>query len=104
VKMDYSTYREVQQDFIGTNAATRGNKWESLQARVTPDEKCEIYVHCKQVIKLPYSVVTRLIWRRVISQYRSMPQVRHDEMAEMNQAADDVMMYIPVIRKQRNMA
>jgi hypothetical protein len=98
-----STYQEVEQDMVATNAATRGNKWETLQARVTPDEKVDIYKHCRIVVRLPYSVITRLIWRRIISQYRTMPDpsMQHDALTEVNRAADDVMLCVPVVRMQR---
>lgn len=99
-----STYSEIQQEFLVADAANRGNKWETLRARVTPEEKAEIYTHCKAIVRLPYSVITRLIWRRIIAQYRTMPNVQHDAVTEVNQAVDDVMLCIPVIRQQRQQA
>lgn len=104
-----STYSEIEANMAAAieanmaaaDAATRGSKWDTLQARVTPDEKVDIYKHCKLVVQLPYSVITRLIWRRIISQYRIMPAVQHDSLTEINRATDDVMLCIPVVRQQR---
>jgi hypothetical protein len=93
---------EYQQDFLGVDLEARGEKWQILQARTTPEEKRDIFLHCKLVLKLPYSVVTRLIWRRIIANYRVMPQIRRDDvMKEIEQASEDVLMYLPVIAKQR---
>jgi len=92
---------EFQQDFIGIDNAAKGAKWAVLPARCTEEEKRDIYLHCKAVIKLPYSVVTRLIWRRIISEYRSMPQAaRFDAMQDVDQAADYVIAHIPVVKRQ----
>ena len=99
-----STYSEIKSDVEVADMASRGSKWETVQARVTPEEKTEIYSHCKLVIQLPYSVITRLIWRRIISQYKSMPNIQHDALTEVNMAADDVVLCIPVIRQQRAQA
>jgi hypothetical protein len=96
-------YSNIKEEFVETNDATRGGKWETVSARVTPEEKEDIYRHCKGVIKLPYSVITRLIWRRILNDYRTMPGVRHDEMKEVETAVEQVMVYVPVIRKQREM-
>jgi len=95
------TYQEIQLDFIGVDLATRGEKWQFLQARCSPEEKRDVFLYCKTVIKLPYSVVTRLIWRRLLHNYRTMPQVRYDEVKEIERATDEVLEYIPIIRKQR---
>lgn len=95
---------EIQHDFIGVDTATKGEKWESLQARCSPEEKRDVYLYCKTVIKLPYSVITRLIWRRVLHNYRMMPQARNDEVKEIEDATDQVLGYLPVIRKQRHYA
>lgn len=92
---------EIQQDWIGIDLETRGEKWQILQARATPEEKRDVFLYCKSVIKLPYSVVTRLIWRRILHNYRTMPQARADEIKEIERATDEVLEYIPIIRKQR---
>lgn len=92
---------EIQQDFIGVDLKERGEKWEILQARATPEDKRDIFLHCKANIHLSYSVVTRLIWKRILSNYRSMPQQYGDPISEINQAVDEVMEYLPAIRQQR---
>jgi hypothetical protein len=33
-----------------------------------------------------------------------MPQVRHNQVEEVDQAVDEVLEYIPIIRKQRHVA
>ena len=78
-------------------------KWDILQARVSPEEKDEIYKHCRHTFKLPYSVVTRLIWRKMLSDYRTMPKDDHPEdvMVGIQRAVDDTVSYIPVIVRQR---
>ena len=96
--------REIQEDWLGTDLETRGVRWETLQARVTPEEKRDIFLYCKTVVKLPFSVVTRLIWRRILSNYRRMPQIQGDSVQEVNKATDEVLDYIPIIRKQRHYA
>ena len=85
-----SKYQEIQQDFLGIDMATRGEKWQFAQARMAPEEKRDVFVYCKTIAKMPYSVITRLIWRRILNNYHRMPQARHE-----------VVEYIPVIRKQR---
>ncbi|MFA5320399.1 MAG: hypothetical protein WC418_04380 [Candidatus Omnitrophota bacterium] len=93
---------DPQQDFLGMNNETRGSKWDVLPARATVEEKRDIFAHCKMVIKLPYSVVTRLIWRKILSDYKSMPQAgRYDAMQDVNQAVEQTVGYMPIIRKQR---
>jgi hypothetical protein len=93
---------EYQNEFQGIDLGYKDAKWQILQARTTPDEKEQIFKHCRMVLKLPYSVVTRLIWRKIISNYKVMPQVRRDDvMKEIEHATDDVVMYLPVIAKQR---
>jgi trimethylamine:corrinoid methyltransferase-like protein len=79
-------------------------KWQFLAARCSPEEKQDIQRFCKGQLKLPYSVVTRIIWRRIISKYREMPQVRKDEMSEIEKNVDEVLEYIPVIRRQQKFA
>ena len=95
---------EYQHDFLGVDMKTKGEKWETLQARATPEEKRDIFLHCKSIIKLPYSVVTRLIWRRIINNYRTMPNLQREPMKEIDHATDEVLEYIPIIRKQRHYA
>jgi len=92
---------EFQQDFIGIDKTAKGSKWAVLPARCTEEEKRDISLHCRAIIKLPYSVVTRLIWRRIISDYRSMPQAaRFDAMQDVDQAVDYVVAHIPVVKRQ----
>jgi hypothetical protein len=95
---------DFQQDWIGVDLKTKGNKWQFLQARCSPEEKRDVFMCCKTVIKLPYSVITRLIWRRILYNYRIMPQARMDELKEIDRATDEVLEYIPVIRRQRHYA
>jgi hypothetical protein len=95
---------EYQQDWLGHDLESKGQKWEMLTARATPDEKRDVFLMCKTVIKLPYSVITRLIWRKILHNYRTMPQVRHNEVEEVEKAVDEVLEYIPIIRRQRQYA
>ena len=77
-------------------------KWDILQARVSPDEKSEIYTHCRRVFKLPYSVMTRLIWRKMLSDYKCMPKTGpQDVMMDIERAVDNTVTYLPVIVRQR---
>jgi len=96
---------EIQQEFLDiAKCMSKDSKWEMLTARVTPEEKEDIRTFCREVFKLPYSVVTRLLWRRIISNYRIMPQVsnqRTDVITDLDQAAQDVISYLPVILRQR---
>jgi len=76
-------------------------KWEVLQARVDPEEKQDVVKYCRGVAKLPYSLITRLIWRRIISEYKTMPQARsYDAMQDVNREVDYVLAQVPVIRQQ----
>ncbi len=43
----------------------RDGKWVTLQARVTPDEKDDIK-RCCLWLGLNYSVITRIIWKRIV--------------------------------------
>ncbi len=95
---------EYQQDWIGLDLETKGQKWEMLTARATPEEKRDVFLMCKSVIKLPYSVITRLIWRKILHNYQTMPQIRHNEVEEVEKAVDEVLEYIPIIRRQRQYA
>lgn len=83
---------------------TKGEKWEYLQARCTPDEKREIFLYCKGIIKLPYSVITRLIWRRILHNHRIAPQLKNDEIKETERAVDEILVYIPAIKNQFQIA
>ena len=95
---------EYQYDWLGHDLESKGQKWEMLTARATPEEKRDIFMCCRSVIKLPYSVITRLIWRKILHNYRTMPGVRHSEIQEVEKAVDEVLEYIPIIRKQRHYA
>lgn len=92
---------EFQRDFIGIDLESRGEKWETLQARVSPDEKRDIFLYCKTVAQMPFAVLTRLIWRRILNNYKTMPNVRRDEVTEIEKATDETLEYIPIVRMQR---
>lgn len=93
---------EIQQEFFSVCDEKKDSKWEMLTARVTPDEKDAINLHCKEVFRVPYSVVTRLLWRRIISGYREIPQGHRDDvMTDIDQASSDIISYLPVILRQR---
>lgn len=95
---------EFQQDFVGLDLEAKGEKLELLQARVEPDFKRDVHFHCKTVIKLSYSVVTRLIWRRILNNYKVMPNLQRESLKEVEQAVEEVLEYIPIIRRQRKFA
>jgi len=96
---------EYQHDFVGIDNEARGARWEVLQARATHEEKRDIYLYCKTVLKLPYSVATRLIWRKVLADHMEMPEVtRRDPLQEIYQAVDKVLVYVPAIQRQRRMS
>jgi len=95
--------KEFQQNWLGIDLKAKGEKWEMLTARATPDEKRDIYLCCQGQIGLKYSVITRIIWRRILYRFKTYPsEMRREAIQEVEQAVDEVMEYIPVIRKQRN--
>jgi hypothetical protein len=89
---------EFQQDFLGRDKGDR--KWVSVMARVSEEEKRDIFLYCRSV-GLNYSVLTRIIWKKVLCNLRTMPQVRPDPAKEIDLALRDVVSYIPVVVKQR---
>ena len=75
-------------------------RWEIMQARVTPTEKEVIQQHCKNVLHLPYSVVTRLFWRKRLADYRLMPQLHTGDVSkDIALGTREVMMYLPIMAK-----
>jgi len=93
---------ELQYEF-GRKDPVPEAKYLALQARVTPDEKQEIFLYCKSV-GLTYSVITRIIWRKLISNWRSMPQIRQEPIREIDTALNEVETYLPVIIRQKKIA
>lgn len=87
---------------MGIDLKEKGSKWEILQARATPEEKRDIYLCCQGQIGLKYSVVTRIIWRRILYRFRTFPKdMRADSLKEVEQAVEEVIGYIPFVRQQQ---
>jgi hypothetical protein len=88
---------------FGSSEPVPEAKWQVVQARVTPDEKTEIFLYCKST-NLNYSVLTRIIWRKIINNWRTMPQVRQEPTKEIDTAISEVETYLPIIIRQKKIA
>ena len=93
---------ELQYEF-GSREPIPETKWQTLQARVSPDEKIDVFLYCKSV-GLSYSVITRIMWRKILSNWRTMPQIRSEPTKEIDSALEEVVTYLPVIVRQKKIA
>ena len=79
----------------------KDNKWATVMARVSLDEKRDIFLYCHSV-SLNYSVLTRIIWKKILNNIREIPSAtRPEPTKEIDNAINDAITYIPVIVQQR---
>ena len=91
---------EFQYDFMGNNGSDI--KWELIQFRITAESKRDIQLWCNDH-QIPLSVLLRLVINKMINNCRELPGVvnKAEPTDQVNIATNEVIGYLPVIKKQR---
>lgn len=88
---------EIQTDFLGRD---RTELTEKKMTRFTMEQRRDIDMVCAKV-GLKHSFIDRIMWIKFCDRILNWPkELRHEPMEEIDRVVDDVVVFVPMLKKQ----